>query len=389
MTAAPVASQPAPALAPAAIRRLLDLAARHALRAIGRVEPNPLVGAALVRPTTDPLAPHLLALGHHRRFGDIHAEVDALNAARAAGHNPAGCTMLVTLEPCNHTGKQPPCTRALLQAGIAHVIIARADTNPVAAGGAETLRAAGIRVTFTSLSPAAHALADPFYKRVTSDQPWVIAKWAQSLDGALAAASGDSKWISSPASRFRVHHLRSVVDAVLVGVGTVIADDPALTARDVPLRRRPLRVILDPRARTPDSAALITTARQHPTLLLADPAHLPAARAAALAAAGVTIDWPAPDTITARGLPRACLALLRARHNVHTLLVEGGPRTHAAFLADNLVDELHVFTAPLLLGAHTHAPALPAPPATVAAAHRWRLLRTRSLGNDLWSIYRR
>ena len=222
---------------------MLDLAARLALRARGRAEPNPLVGCVLVK------AGEVIGMGHHRLFGDVHAEVDALRSARRQGHDPLGCTAYVTLEPCNHQGKQPPCTRALIEAGVARVIAARRDDNPVAAGGFEALRSAGIPCEVSEDSSLARDISDPFFKRVRTGTPWVIAKWAQTIDGRVATRTGESKWISSEASRRRVHALRGRVDAIMCGLGTVLADDPMLTPRPTkgrgPPRRTPIRVVAD------------------------------------------------------------------------------------------------------------------------------------------------
>ena len=272
---------------------------RHTLalaeRARGHVEPNPMVGAVLARPTR-PLAPHepldavpyqVLAQGHHRVFGGPHAEVEAIATARAAGLNDAqraAATLFVTLEPCCHHAKQPPCTDAIRAAGIRHVVAAMTDPDPRVAGrGTEQLRAAGVRVDLGLCEHQARWLNRGFISRVTRGRPWVRVKWAQTLDGRVAARTGHSQWISNEQSRARVHAWRATADAILTGIGTVLADDPQLTARrpawtntdanadtgvkahaeahaDDQTRFPPRlahRVVVDPRLRTPLTSRLV------------------------------------------------------------------------------------------------------------------------------------
>ncbi|MGB0767864.1 MAG: bifunctional diaminohydroxyphosphoribosylaminopyrimidine deaminase/5-amino-6-(5-phosphoribosylamino)uracil reductase RibD, partial [Phycisphaeraceae bacterium] len=218
---------------------------------LGRVEPNPMVGCVLVRDG------HELGRGYHAALGGPHAEVRALEDARARGVSPVGATAYVTLEPCGHHGKTPPCADALVEAQIARAVVAMIDPHDRVAGrGVERLREAGIEVIVGVCQTQARRLNEPFIKRVTTGLPWVIAKWASTLDGKVATHTGDSKWISSPASRKRVHELRARVDAVMVGVGTVLADDPRLTARDVEIKRIARRVVVDPELRTPAPSRL-------------------------------------------------------------------------------------------------------------------------------------
>lgn len=206
-----------------AMRRALDLAARGR----GRVEPNPMVGAVLLD-----RAGQAVGEGYHQQYGKEHAEVNALADARQRGVDPAGLTMVVTLEPCAHTGKTPPCVEALLQARVGRVVVAMVDPYEEVSGrGIARLREAGLVVEVGVEETAARRLNEAFIKRVTTGLPWVILKWAQTLDGRTATATGHSQWISNEASRAAVHELRAVVDVVAVGVGTAIADDPSLTAR--------------------------------------------------------------------------------------------------------------------------------------------------------------
>lgn len=366
----------------------LALAAKSALRAAGLAEPNPLVGATIVKDN------RIIGAGHHRRFGHAHAEVEALNDARARNEDVRGSTMYVTLEPCNHHGKQPPCSDAVIAAGLAEIVIARADPNPIAAGGAAKLRAAGVRVRFTDACPAAARLSDPFVKRVTTDLPWVIAKWAQTLDGRIATRTGESQWISSERSRTRVHALRSRVDAVLTGIGTVLADDPMLTARQVRhVRRTAARVVVDPRLDLPISSQLVTTARAVPTIVAAgaDALATRSALASSLIDAGVHIVETAPSpTHEGRLDLRTLLASLRATRAISTLLVEAGPRLLGSLLAADLVDEALVFVAPTILADNAAAPAaagLETP--RLADALRMTIVDMRRSGRDAMLTLRR
>lgn len=333
---------------PASDARWLGLAARAALRAFGHVEPNPLVGAALVRDG------HLLALAHHRRFGQPHAEPLAIAAARAAGHDPRGSTLYVTLEPCAKRGRNPPCTDAIIAAGIRDVVYAAADPNPLKSGGSSALTAANIPARLSLASPLATALSAPFIKRITSGLPWVIAKWAQTIDGRIATRTGHSKWISNAWARRRVHLLRGRVDAILTGMGTVLADDPLLTPRDVPIRRPALRVIADSELDLPLESNLVRTARHTPVVVLYDAAFestsILSAKRDALRTAGVTL-LPVPAAPNGRGIDlRAALRLLHERLNVSTVMVEAGAGLLGSLFEYNLVDEARVYIAPMLLG---------------------------------------
>jgi diaminohydroxyphosphoribosylaminopyrimidine deaminase/5-amino-6-(5-phosphoribosylamino)uracil reductase len=324
------------------MRRAIELS----LRGRGRVEPNPMVGAVLVRegPAGEP--PRVLGEGYHERLGGPHAEAAALADAAARGESPAGATMLVTLEPCvAFPGKRtPPCADALIAAGVARVVVAVADPFPaVAGGGIARLRSAGIRVETGLLHDEAVRANAPYFKLRRTGRPYVTAKWAQTLDGKLATALGDSRWISGEESRRRVHALRDRVDAILIGVGTALADDPLLTAR-LPDGggRNPLRVVLDNGLDLPVRSKLARTARQTPVLVLHAPGA-PPHRAAALRELGVeTAELPWWDL-------GAALDLLGKR-SVTNLLVEGGPKVLTSFLSAGLVDEAWVFVAPKLVG---------------------------------------
>lgn len=304
------------------------------------VRPNPPVGALLVSD-----AGELLGAGHHAVCGGPHAEPGAL---AAAGERARGATCYVTLEPCGHHGRTPPCADALIAAGVRRVVIGAADPGP-GAGGADTLRRAGVEVIDGVLEAEARALAAPFLSTISRRRPYVILKWAASLDGKLATASGASKWISGPASRGRVHDLRELVDAVAVGAGTARADDPLLTARqaDGSLRARQpaLRVVIGGGGRLPAGSALAADASPE------RPALLVSGRASETEAAP---ERPGLERVTFAGPEgRVALAPLLAElaaRGVGSLLVEGGAALAGQLVADGLVDATLAFVAPLLIG---------------------------------------
>jgi diaminohydroxyphosphoribosylaminopyrimidine deaminase/5-amino-6-(5-phosphoribosylamino)uracil reductase len=314
----------------------MQRALAEAERGRGGVEPNPMVGAVVVRDG------RAVGVGHHARFGGPHAEVVALEAA---GEAARGATLYVTLEPCCHFGKTPPCTEAVLAAGLRRVVAAMADPFPrVAGGGLAQLRVAGLEVEAGLLEDEARRLNAPYLKRLSTGLPYVTAKWAMTLDGKTAVASGDSRWISGPRSRALVHELRGRMDAILVGIGTALADDPQLTARP-PGPRRAARVVLDGAARLPRDGQLARTAREVP-VWLAVGEDAPEDRRAALAALGCEIlAFPGPG-------PVPVLPLLEelGRRGVTNLLVEGGGRVLGSFLDAGQVDAVDVYIAPSLAG---------------------------------------
>jgi diaminohydroxyphosphoribosylaminopyrimidine deaminase/5-amino-6-(5-phosphoribosylamino)uracil reductase len=316
-----------------------ELMAR-ALRAAksGDPSPNPHVGAVVAR------GAKLISVGHHARCGGPHAEIVAL---RRAGARARGATLYVTLEPCNHHGRTPPCTEAILAAGVARVVVGCADPAPHVPGAYARLRAHGIEVQHGVLEEPARRLIADFAKVRTRGLPWVTLKAAVTLDGRTAARSGESKWITGPEARKEAHRLRVQSDAVLVGVGTVLADDPELTVRAV-RGRNPLRVVLDSRLRTPLTAKLVTTARDVATLVL-HARGASRARVVALAARGVLL---AQVKKARRGHGLDMQAVLRelVRRGVVRLLVEGGAQVHAGLLEAGLVDAAAVFVAPRILG---------------------------------------
>lgn len=318
----------------------------EAVRGQGRVEPNPMVGATVVTPEGN-----LIAVGHHTHFGGPHAEVVALDRA---GETARGATLYVTLEPCCHHGKTPPCTDRIMASGVARVVAAVGDPFPkVAGGGFARLRAAGIDVIEGIEAEAAVRLMGPYLKRQFTGRPYAIAKWAMTLDGKTATASGSSFWITNDRSRTLVHELRGRMDAILVGIGTALADDPLLTARP-PGPRTAARVVLDSRARLPLDSRLARTAREVPTWV-AVAADSPIERRVALESAGCEVlVFETPGSV-----PILSLQDELGRRGVTNLLIEGGGRVLGAFLDAGEVDEAEAYLAPKLLGGEPrHVPAL-------------------------------
>lgn len=325
----------------AVMRRALELAARGE----GFVEPNPMVGAVVV---DDDL--NLLGEGFHERFGGPHAEINAL---RQAGERAAGATLSVTLEPCCHYGKTPPCSAAAIASGVRRVVVAAPDPAPhVAGGGIAELRAAGIEVEVGLLGDAAARLIAPFAKLFTTGLPWVHAKWAMTLDGRIASRTGASRWISNEASRRIVHELRGRMDAIVVGSGTVAADDPLLTARP-PGPRRPARIVVDSRARLAVDSQLMRTMGEGPVIVAAsaaaDPADVRQLEAAGVEVLRVPSSPAAASSRAARVDLRALLQEL-GRRRMTNVLFEGGGRLLGSLFDEKLVDEAHVFVAPKIVG---------------------------------------
>ncbi|MDR3619715.1 MAG: bifunctional diaminohydroxyphosphoribosylaminopyrimidine deaminase/5-amino-6-(5-phosphoribosylamino)uracil reductase RibD [Paludisphaera borealis] len=325
-------------------RNWMRLALDAAARGRGMVEPNPMVGAVVVRDG------RLVATGHHAQFGGPHAEAAALEAA---GEQARGATLYVTLEPCCHHGKTPPCVEAILRAGVSRVVAAHRDPFPkVDGGGLSRLLATGLDVTVGPGADSAVALNAPYLKRVFTGRPYVIAKWAMTLDGKAAVGPGDSRWISSAASRALVHAVRGRMDAIVVGIGTAIADDPQLTARP-PGPRTPRRVVLDSQALLPSTSNLVKSARETPTLVaVTDRAPVDRRR---------NLEERGCEVVVFEGASRVPIVPLLAelgRRGMTNLLVEGGGLVLGAFLDVGEVDEVDVFIAPLIEGGdHARTPA--------------------------------
>ena len=313
--------------------RALELAAAGE----GAVEPNPMVGCVIAR------GAETIAEGWHRHFGGPHAEVDALEMA---GSRARGATLYVTLEPCCHQGKTPPCTKAIIDAGIGRVVVAMQDPFPQVDGdGIARLRQAGVEVELGVLQAEARWSYAPYLKLNETGRPWVIAKWAMTLDGKIATAGGDSRWISDPDSRKIVHALRGRMDAIIIGRQTAAHDDPMLTARP-PGPRVALRIVVDTLGSLPSENRLLTTTGEAP-LLVAVGEEAPAEQRERLAAAGGEVLVCAGETHAAR---LDWLLKELGRRRLTNVLVEGGGGLLGSFLDTRSIDEVHAFIAPKLAG---------------------------------------
>lgn len=329
------------------LRRALELAEGGR----GRVSPNPLVGAVVVQGGV------AVGEGFHAELGDLHAERAALEDCRRRGGDPAGATMYVTLEPCAHQGRQPPCTEGILEAGIGRVVIASDDPSEKASGrGPGMLRDGGVEVEFAAgeEASAARLLNQPFRKHARTGLPLVILKLAMSLDGRTATGPDDSPWISGERSRETVHRWRAESDAIAVGIGTVLADDPLLTARHGDDPRQPIRVVFDSLGRLPLDAQLLKTLDQSPVIVVASP-ETDSSRLAELRDAGADIAVASGST-SAERIESALSDL--GRRGITSLFLEGGPTLATAFTEAEQVDEARVFVAPVLLGGKQRVSAL-------------------------------
>ena len=311
----------------------LDLARKGA----GWTSPNPMVGAVLVKQG------RIIGQGYHARWGDLHAERAALAACR---EDPAGSTLYVTLEPCCHQGKQPPCTQAILEAGITRVVVGSGDPNPLVAGqGLAQLRAQGVQVTEGVLAEECRALNHVFFHYIQTGRPYVVLKYAMTLDGKLAAYTGASQWITGEAARRHVHTQRSRYRSILVGVGTVLADDPQLTCR-MEGGRNPLRLVCDTHLRTPLTAQVVKTAGELPTCLATCVTQ--EGRLAPYRDLGVQI-LPLPQGADGR-VDLAALVTLLGKMGVDSVLAEGGAQLHWGLVQAGLVNRVQAYLAPKLLG---------------------------------------
>ena len=314
------------------------------------MEPNPMVGAVIVREGK------VLGEGWHEQFGAPHAEINALNAAKKNNHDPRGATMYVTLEPCSHFGKTPPCTDAVIKSDIARVVVGMQDPDSKVSGrGLRQLRESGIEVTTDVCSDDARELLSGYIKLRTKARPWVICKWAQTADGYLALPGdifGKKRWISSPRSRQRVHELRAICDGVMVGVGTVLTDDPLLTPRvvDIDIKRHPTRVVLDSSLRTPVKSKLVGSVKQARVIIVTTQRGITENpnKVDRLRKIGVEIlVFPTPTSESGIDLP-AVLDEFGQQQWMY-LLVEAGASLLDSFIRNELADELHVYVSPLRL----------------------------------------
>lgn len=355
----------------------MRLALKLARRGQGRTKANPLVGAVIVDNG------HILATGWHRAWGKAHAEIDALNAARKAGHHDLSlATLYVNLEPCCHQGKTPPCTEAIIRAGIGTVVCGMEDPNPLVRGkGMSELRAAGMHIRSGICETECRELNHPFIRYMETGLPSITLKTASSLDGKIATVTGASRWISCEHSRAEVHRLRSRSDAVLTGLGTIRADNPLLTARvsGQSCSPQPVRVIIDSRLQIPPESAILATALQFKTIIAvrrdlvehADADFLNRMRMATEAGAEVL-----PVNQKDGHIDLVCLARLLADRGFLSILLEAGNTLGNAALHAGIVDRVRMYIAPIIIGSN-EAPSVCGDKGAITIQSAWRLHRTR------------
>ncbi len=385
------------------MHRALQLAAR----ARGYVEPNPMVGCVLVRDQ------RIVAEGYHQRYGEAHAEVMALRDAQTKGIDTAGLHAYVTLEPCCHFGKTPPCVQALIAAKIGHVTAAMIDPFPAVGGkGLKQLQQAGITTCVGLCEAQARQLNAAFIKRIEAGLPWVMLKWAQTLDGRIATRSGHSQWVSGPQARHWVHQQRASVDVIMTGIGTVLADDPQLTARGVKVRRVARRVVIDPSLKLPMNSRLIQSLCDRDQVapltvavreqLLREPGEAGSYKLNQLRELGVEVfglpDGPTGDATLAATTSLLDLRLLMKHladtYHASNIWVEGGARLNGALLSQGLADQMLAIIAPKWLGDPQALAAMVLPAESAQAiekmdqAHQLSLQQVRRLGEDVLLDYR-
>lgn len=317
----------------------MHMALALAKKGVGHVSPNPMVGAVVVNDG------QVVGRGYHQAVGGPHAEVHAINDAGKAAR---GATLYVTLEPCNHQGRTPPCTRKILEAGIQRVVVAMADPNPdVKGGGNAYLQSRGIDVVCGVAETAAQQLNESFVKYIRTKRPFVVLKMAATLDGRIATRTGDARWVTGPAARAYVHRLRHAMDAIMVGIGTAVADDPQLTARlDSGPGKDPMRVVLDSRLRMPDNARMLSQPSEADTWIVcaADASQKDKARLEAQGAHLLEVP------LSADGLAMDAIVMRLGEMGITSLLIEGGGRVAASALKAKVVDKVLFFYAPKILG---------------------------------------
>lgn len=356
--------------------RFMRAAIELAKKGEGWTNPNPLVGAVIVKEN------QIIGQGYHHKYGDLHAERDALRDCRERGNDPSGAQIFVTLEPCCHTGKQPPCVEAIVEAGIKKVVVGSRDPNPLVSGkGAAFLREHGVEVEEDFLRSECDALNFIFFHYITSKTPYVALKYAMTADGKIATASGKSKWISCQESRDFVHQLRNKYSCIMAGIGTVLADDPLLTCR-IPGGRNPTRIICDSSLRIPLDSQLVQTATEVPTIVAcADSAGIDKEKA--LAQKGVQV--------IRCGTKRVDLSILMqklAAQNLDSVLVEGGGQLNFSLLQAGLVQRVYSFVAPKIFGGAA-APSPVAGSGVLEVADAFSLEQTdaRKIGSDVLIEY--
>jgi diaminohydroxyphosphoribosylaminopyrimidine deaminase/5-amino-6-(5-phosphoribosylamino)uracil reductase len=352
------------------------VALKAARRGYGNTGPNPLVGAVLVRDG------ELLATGYHRQVGAAHAEVEVLDQV---GDAASGADLVVTLEPCSHYGRTPPCVERIIDAGVARVVVGTLDPNPRERGrGVTLLREAGVEVILGVEEEACRRANEPYFKYITTSRPFVTLKLALSLDGCIATSTGDSNWFTGPQTNRFTHALRRDCNAIMVGGRTAVQDDPSLTVRDARPRTRPLRVVLSPALDLPDSLRLLADQKTHPTVVFTAQTA-PLDRVQRLTSRGVeVVRVPEVDG----GLSLAAVMERLGRRGVARLLVDGGGRLAGALVSQMLVDRLILAYAPLVVG-EGGRPGFALPGVGVLAdARRYTLEWSRRSGADVLASWR-
>lgn len=353
----------------------MRVALREARKGLGRTSPNPATGAVIVRDG------EVVAKGYHKKAGSAHAEVEALN--RLGGKAP-GATLYVTLEPCNHFGRTPPCTQAILKSGIQRVVIGMRDPNPVVAGGGcESLVCGGLEVRVGVLEEECRQLNEAFLKFVKFRRPFVILKSAMTLDGWTGSSTGDSKWITNEKSRGFVHKLRGQVDAVMVGVGTVISDNPFLTTRLSGGRRRgrdALRIVVDTRLRTPVHSSVVGEESSSRTVIAVGE-DVPSEIVSTFEERGV---WIVPCPLKDGRIDLMSLMETLGKRSVMSVLVEGGATLGGSMIRERLVDKFHIFMSPKVFGGSDGVPmAKGRGPLRMGDCLSLRDIRIRRFGSDI------
>jgi len=352
------------------MRRALDLAARGT----GFASPNPMVGAVIVDRNGT-----IIGEGWHERYGGPHAEVNAL-ASLPEGTDLAGATMYVTLEPCNHFGKTPPCSTAIVESGLARVVVAMRDPNPIVSGqGNKRLREAGIEVIVGVLEHEARALNEAYIHYIKTGLPFVTLKVAQTLDGFIALPNGESQWITGELARERVHRMRAATDAVMVGTSTALKDDPSLTVRHGVQGRNPKRIVMDRNLTLPATLKLFTDDNRESTIVFCDEAHVGSIRAEELRADGIRVHGV---PVTVRGLKLSEVFRTLGEASIASVMVEGGARLADSLIKEGLLHKLVLFVAPKLFG-HGLSPFSGLAVERLQDAYSFTIYRTEMVGEDL------
>ena len=338
----------------------------------GLVEPNPMVGCVIVKDN------QVIAEGFHRKYGGDHAEVDAI---KNASQSVSGSTLYVNLEPCSHHGKTGPCATAIIDSKVAKVVIAMQDPfEKVAGRGIEMLRQAGVEVEIGVLESSARNLNAPFIKYVTEHQPWLIAKWAMTLDGKIATSTGDSKWISNEQSRAIVHQIRARVDGIITGSGTVLADDPMLNARTEKVSRVAKRIVIDSKAKLPIDSKLVRSAKEIPVIIVADSKIATDGKLSSLRSSGVEVlDLPKNE----QRLP-SLLKVLAVEYQMTNILLEAGGNLLGECFDAKVVDESHIFIGNKIVGGSAKSPVEGNGVAKMAEAIQLESQTMQTIGSDIY-----